>query len=152
MGSVVYIAKVRIEPEGALQRAELPGGASLTFDEYRPVPQRTSGVVAPEEHPEPIDYVVAAVGASLAGSFMAALEKRGVTIGPDDLTTEVQGDVETDASEIGVIKRIRVRYRLRVPQYRHELVDRVLAIHADACPLARTLKGCIAIGTVVEYV
>lgn len=151
MGSVVYVARVRIQPEGSLQRAELPGGATLTFDEYRPVPQRASGVVEPDEHPEPIDYVVAAVGASLAGSFTSGLEKRNVTLGPDDLITDVQGDIEKDASEIGVIKRIRVRYLLRVPHYRREVVERVLAIHADACPLARTLKGCIAIGTVVEY-
>jgi uncharacterized OsmC-like protein len=151
MGSVVYVAKVRIEPEGLLQRAVLPGGASLTFDEYRPVPRRISGAVQPDEHPEPIDYVVAAVGASLAGSFTAGLEKRGVALGPDDLATEVQGDVEKDTSEIGVIKRIRVRYYVRVPPYRREVVERVLAIHAEVCPLARTLKGCVAIGTVVEY-
>ena len=149
MGNVVYVAKVNIEPDGLLQRAVLPGGASITFDEYRPVPARSSG--AQDQPPEPLDYLVATVGASLSGSFVSGLVTRGVTLEPGHLTVEVQGDVERDASEVAVLKRIRIRYRLRVPSYRREVVERVLAIHADVCPVARTLTGCIAIGTVVEY-
>jgi len=149
MGNVVYVAKVSIEPEGLLQRAVLPGGASITFDEYRPVPARSSA--SQDQPPEPLDYLVATVGASLSGSFVSGLETRGVALEPGHLTVDVQGDVERDASEVAVLKRIRVRYRLRVPSYRREVVERVLAIHADVCPVARTLKGCVAIGTVVDY-
>lgn len=151
MGSVVYVAKVSIEPDGLLQRAVLPGGASITFDEYRPVPTRATAAAAGAQPPEPLDYLVATVGASLSGSFVSGLATRGVTLSPGDLAVEVQGDVERDPSEIAVLKRIRVRYHLLVPTYRREVVERVLAIHAEVCPIARTLKGCVAIGTVVDY-
>jgi len=150
MGSIIYVAKVSIEPDGLLQRAVLPGGASITFDEYRPIPKRSSSAGS-DQPPEPLDYLVATVGASLTGSFVSGLATRGVALEQHDLTVEVQGDVERDASEVAILKRIHVRYRLHVPSYRREVVERVLAIHTDVCPIARTLKGCVAIGTVVEY-
>jgi uncharacterized OsmC-like protein len=49
-----------------------------------------------------------------------------------------------------VIKRIRVRYRLRADAAKREVIDRVLAVHADSCPVARTLRGCVAIETSLE--
>ena len=51
-----------------------------------------------------------------------------------------------------VIRRIRVRYRLQADASQRETIDRVHAAHADACPVARTLKGCVAIETSLELV
>jgi len=51
-----------------------------------------------------------------------------------------------------VIKRIRVRYRLRADASERETIDRVHAVHADACPVARTLADCVAIETSLEVV
>ena len=49
-----------------------------------------------------------------------------------------------------VIRRIRVRYRLKADPEQRETIDRVVGIHADKCPVARTLKGCVAIETSLE--
>lgn len=49
-----------------------------------------------------------------------------------------------------VIRRIQVTYHLRLDPAQRETAERVLGIHADACPVARTLRGCIAISTALE--
>ena len=47
-----------------------------------------------------------------------------------------------------MVKRIAVTYRgLSVADEDAEKVHRVLAVHADSCPVARSLKGAIAITT-----
>ncbi len=47
-----------------------------------------------------------------------------------------------------VVKRIAVTYTgLQVTEDDREKVDRVLAVHADGCPVARSLKGSIDITT-----
>jgi uncharacterized OsmC-like protein len=51
-----------------------------------------------------------------------------------------------------VIRRIRVRYRLRLDPAKREVAERVLGIHADSCPVARTLRGCIDISTSLDMV
>ena len=62
----------------------------------------------------------------------------------------MRGEIEKDGAVL-IIRRIHVRYRLRVPASSRETVERVLAVHADSCPVARTLKGCVEIETEVEY-
>lgn len=49
-----------------------------------------------------------------------------------------------------VIRRIHVTYRLRAPESARETIERVHAIHADHCPVARSLRGAIAISTSYE--
>jgi organic hydroperoxide reductase OsmC/OhrA len=51
-----------------------------------------------------------------------------------------------------VIKRITVRYRLPVPADRREDVERVHAVHARSCPVARSLRGAIDVRTELEIV
>jgi len=63
---------------------------------------------------------------------------------------DVRGEVEVDGGVL-VIRRIAVRYRLRVPPESREVTERVLAMHADKCPVARSIGGCIAISTSAEY-
>ncbi len=46
-----------------------------------------------------------------------------------------------------VIRRITVTYHLDVPSEHRDIVQRVLRIHADHCPVARTLRGCVEITT-----
>ncbi len=47
-----------------------------------------------------------------------------------------------------VVKRIEVTYTgLTVADEDREKVDRVLAVHADSCPVARSLQGAIEITT-----
>lgn len=61
------------------------------------------------------------------------------------------GEIELDGSVL-VIRRIHVRYRLRAEEEQRETIERVHRIHADHCPVARSLRGAIEIRTSFELV
>lgn len=69
---------------------------------------------------------------------------------PEDLTGYVTGEIEQEQGVL-VVRRIHVRYELAVPRDAREHVERVLAVHAGACPVARTIGRCVDLATVVEY-
>ncbi len=50
-----------------------------------------------------------------------------------------------------VLRRVHVKYKLRVPQEVRDTVARVLEMHADKCPVARSIKGAIEVTTEVEF-
>ena len=62
------------------------------------------------------------------------------------------GEVEKDSGVL-VIRRIHVNYKLRVSDLDEvrDTVARVLEMHADKCPVARSLKGAIDVTTAVEF-
>jgi uncharacterized OsmC-like protein len=49
-----------------------------------------------------------------------------------------------------VIKRIRVQYRLPVPDDKREEAERAHDVHQRACPVARSIGGSIEIETALE--
>ena len=50
-----------------------------------------------------------------------------------------------------VIKRIHVTYTgVELPGGRTDAFERALAVHADGCPVARSLEGAIAVTTSFE--
>ncbi len=52
-----------------------------------------------------------------------------------------------------VIKRVRVRYRLAgCPDDKREAAERAHALHADRCPVARSVAGAIDITTELTFV
>jgi uncharacterized OsmC-like protein len=52
-----------------------------------------------------------------------------------------------------VLKRIFVRYRLQAdPDTDRQAIDRVMGIHVDHCPVARSLRGAIDITTSIDVV
>ena len=58
-----------------------------------------------------------------------------------------RGEVELEGKTL-VVKRILVTYEgLTIPEEDREKVERVLAVHQDACPVARSVKGSIEITT-----
>jgi uncharacterized OsmC-like protein len=58
-----------------------------------------------------------------------------------------RGEVELEGKVL-VVKRIHVTYTgLTIAHADAEKVQRVLAFHADGCPVARSLKGAITITT-----
>jgi uncharacterized OsmC-like protein len=58
-----------------------------------------------------------------------------------------RGEVELEGHTL-VVKRIQVTYTgLTIADEDRDKVDRVLAVHQDACPVARSLKGAIDITT-----
>ena len=46
-----------------------------------------------------------------------------------------------------VVRRIHVTYHLKVASDKRETAERVLDFHADFCPVARTIRGCVEIST-----
>jgi len=78
-----------------------------------------------------------------------ALEARKISAGEGFLTSEVKGEIEKDGN-ILVIKRIHVKYHLKTAAENRDTVERVHGFHADYCPVARTIAGCVDITTSLE--
>ena len=58
-----------------------------------------------------------------------------------------RGEVELEGKVL-VLKRIEVTYTgLAFAESEREKVDRVVAVHAEGCPVARSLKGAVEITT-----
>jgi organic hydroperoxide reductase OsmC/OhrA len=62
------------------------------------------------------------------------------------LWSEATGEVEADGKVL-ILRRIHVRYHARIPSEKRDVVERILAVHADSCPIARSLQGSIGIVT-----
>jgi uncharacterized OsmC-like protein len=61
-----------------------------------------------------------------------------------------RGEIELDGKVL-VIKRIHVTYAgLHVEADQREAMERALRTHPEGCPVARSLKGAIAITASVE--
>ncbi len=71
---------------------------------------------------------------------------RGIAAGEGKLVAEATGDVELDGSVL-VLRRIHVQYRLKAGPESREAAERVLGVHVDHCPVARSIGGSIAITT-----
>ena len=78
-----------------------------------------------------------------------ALEARGIPAGEGRLTSEATGEVELDGKVL-ILRRIHVRYHLKINPAQREIAERVLGFHADYCPVARSIGGCVAITTTLE--
>lgn len=49
-----------------------------------------------------------------------------------------------------VIRSIHVTYHLRIDPEKLSVAERLLGVHVDHCPVARTLKGCVEITTALK--
>ena len=50
-----------------------------------------------------------------------------------------------------MLRRVHVKYTLKVPEDKREIAARVHKVHADRCPVARSIKGAIGVTTEVEF-
>lgn len=71
--------------------------------------------------------------------------------GEGRLSSHATGEIELDGKVL-VIRKIHVRYQLKADAKGRDIAERVLGIHADSCPVARTLKGCVALSTSLDIV
>jgi organic hydroperoxide reductase OsmC/OhrA len=67
------------------------------------------------------------------------------------LVSETVGEIETDGGVL-MIRRIHVVYKLRAPESARETIERVHEMHADFCPVARSLRPAIEISTALELI
>lgn len=89
----------------------------------------------------------------MTGTFGGALEARGIPAGEQHLSSTSVGEVERE-NNVLVIKRIHITYRLNVDaalaDSHADAIDRVLRVHANACPVHKSISGCIDITTELE--
>jgi uncharacterized OsmC-like protein len=64
---------------------------------------------------------------------------------------QAAGEIELDGKVL-VIRRIHVHYELRAEGVDPEVVERVHSLHADRCPVARSIRDSIDISTSYEIV
>jgi len=69
---------------------------------------------------------------------------RQIPVEPNKVAADVEGDVEA-VDRVLRIARMRVRYRINIPKGTREAAERALATHADKCPAAMSVRGCIPI-------
>lgn len=62
---------------------------------------------------------------------------------------EARGEVEVE-DKVMILRRIHVTYKLRAPEDKREVIERVHGVHARFCPVYRSLEGAIAITTELE--
>ncbi|MCB9008221.1 MAG: OsmC family protein [Ardenticatenaceae bacterium] len=86
----------------------------------------------------------------MTGTFGGALEARQIPAGDGFLSSETQGEVEKEGNVL-VIKRIHVVYTLKTGEENRETAVRVHEFHADFCPVARSIRGCIDITTELRF-
>jgi organic hydroperoxide reductase OsmC/OhrA len=65
------------------------------------------------------------------------------------LTSDVVGEIDKEGSVL-VVRRIHVAYHLRISPEKRDVAVRVHGFHADNCPLARSICGCVDITTSLE--
>jgi len=63
---------------------------------------------------------------------------------------DVVGEIETE-NKVLVVRRIHVTYHLKAEADKQPIAERVLGFHARACPLARSIGGCVEITTSLEF-
>ncbi len=61
------------------------------------------------------------------------------------------GEIEKEDNVL-VLRRIHVAYRLRIAPSQMETARRVHSFHANYCPVARTIRDCVAITTELELI
>jgi uncharacterized OsmC-like protein len=69
----------------------------------------------------------------------------------EDYEVEATGEVELE-DKVLVLKRIEVRYRLKVPEDKRDVAERVHDVHAGSCPVARSIGAAVDISTHFEPV
>jgi uncharacterized OsmC-like protein len=147
MAEVTYVSRVKVEPvEGKTRLAQIPGKEEPVFFGVHGEVAQHYGVspVDEEPHPSTLDYLVAAAGGWLLGTFAGALAARHVSFDSDSLYADTLGEVETE-DKVLVVKRIKQTFHLMADEKDRETIQRVVDIYADGCPVARSIKDSIEI-------
>ncbi len=62
----------------------------------------------------------------------------------------MRGEVESERKVL-VIRRIHVTYHISTPPESRETVERVFSMHADFCPVYRSIRAAIEITTELDW-
>jgi uncharacterized OsmC-like protein len=145
MSDLTYVSRVRVEPvEGKVRRAYLPVQEEpVLFGVHSEVAEHY-GVSTEEEEPydTTLDYLVAAAGGWLLGTFAGALAARRVSF--ESIYADTAGEIESEGKVL-IIRRIKQTFHLVAEEEDREKIERILDVYADSCPVARSIKGSIEI-------
>jgi uncharacterized OsmC-like protein len=153
MSEVAYISRIRVEPvEGKIRRAYLPvqeepvlfGVHSEVAEHYGVSPEQV------EPYDTTLDYLVAATGGWLLGTFSGALAARQVIFEKDSFYADTVGEIETE-DKVLVLKRIKQTFHLSADEEDREQIERVLKVYAASCPVARSIRESIEITSEVDF-
>jgi uncharacterized OsmC-like protein len=91
----------------------------------------------------------------MTGTFGGALEARGIPAGDGFLHSDAVGELEKE-NNVLVIKRIHVSYKLKVDsalrEEKADAIQRAFDLHADSCPVYRSIYTSIDITKYFEFV
>jgi uncharacterized OsmC-like protein len=71
-------------------------------------------------------------------------------MGHTAVVADVKGEIELEGKVL-VIKRIHVIYHLQTPGEEKEKVDRAYAVHAENCPVYRSIYRAIDVTTELDW-
>lgn len=65
------------------------------------------------------------------------------------MSSQALGEIETE-DKVLVVRRIHVTYHLKLEPEQREAAERAHRLHAEKCPVARTIRDCVEITTRLE--
>lgn len=143
-----YRSRVTVTRSAGPDRsAVLPTGETVTFGVHGGIADHygidRSSIV---ERAATLDYIVAAVGSAMVGTFARTLRTEGLVLDDGQLRAEVLGTFHSDAGEL-VLAAVEVRYLLTGDSDAVDdaAVERAHRAHAPMCPLVKTLGDCVEI-------
>jgi uncharacterized OsmC-like protein len=145
-----YKCEIEIENlPGPDRRATLPDGETVVYGTHGRIADYYGiDMTSVEPRASTLDHVVAATGASLAGTFSGILNTHGIHC-DDTLRTTATGHMVIDNGVL-VIDRIDVRYRLEVLHRQRDTAIHAHDLHLEHCPVARSLGAAITITTSLD--
>jgi uncharacterized OsmC-like protein len=80
----------------------------------------------------------------MTGTLAGALAARKIPTQPDRLSSEVEGFIENVEGK-PLITKIKVHYKVKVPQGKREEARRAIEVHEKGCPASQSVRRGIAI-------
>lgn len=81
----------------------------------------------------------------MTGTLAGALEARQIAAYGGSLETEVEGDVEEGEHKVLLLTRVRIKYRMKIPQGKREQAERALSLHHSRCPVSQSVERGIRV-------
>lgn len=80
----------------------------------------------------------------MTGTLSGALAARDIPAFPGKVTTDVEAELEAE-DRLLLLKRVHLRYHLRVPRGKREAAERAVAVHERGCPVYQSLQRGFAV-------
>jgi uncharacterized OsmC-like protein len=88
----------------------------------------------------------------MTGTLAGALEARQIAAYEGSLETEVEGDIEEGEHKVLLLTKVRLKYRMKIPQGKREQAERALSLHHSRCPVSQSVERGIRVEWSAEIV